>query len=438
MTQAKQRPSKWQIPFFSIWAGQTFSLIGSRLAQFALVWWLTEITRSATVLATATLVAVLPSVVLGPFAGALVDRWNRRRVMIIADGFVALVSAWLAYLFWTGSMSAWHVYVAMLARALGESFHWPAMQASISLMVPEGHLSRVAGLNQTLQGALNVVAPPLGAILLSLLPLHGVMAVDVATAVLAISPLFFVAVPQPSHTKAGGVAVGSKPSLWLDMRAGLRYVWGWPGLMAVLVMAMVISFVVDPAFSLMPLLVTEHFNGGALQLAWLESSWGAGMVLGGLLLSVWGGFRRRVYTSLVGLVLGGMGIVLIGLAPASAFRLALAAMFAAGVMNPLINGPFFAILQVTVAPEMQGRVFTLVGSLSSAMMPLSLAVAGPVADVVGIRTWYVVGGAIFALMGAAAFFVPAIVNIEHNHHGHTAGGEPLPTMVAGIAVAADQ
>ena len=437
MEKAEQSPSRWQIPFFTIWSGQAISLVGSHLAQFGLVWWLTQTTGSATVLATATLVAILPSVVLGPFAGTLIDRWNRRRVMLVADSFVALVSAWLAYLFWSGSMSVWHVYAAMLARAVGGAFHWPAMQASTSLMVPKEHLARVAGLNQTLQGALTVVSPPLGAILLGLLPLHGIMAIDVATAVAAIGPLFFVIIPQPEKPETTDADAGGKPSLWRDMRAGLRYVWEWPGLRAVLGMAMIINFVINPAFSLMPLLVTEHFKGGALQLGWLESSWGIGMLLGGLLLSVWGGFRRRVYTSLTGLVLSGISIMGLGLVPANGFWLALGTLFVSGFMNPLINGPFFAILQATVAPDMQGRVFTLAGSLSQAMMPLSLAVAGPVGDLVGVRSWYVAGGAIFALIGAASFFVPAIVNIERNHNGHTEEDKASPAPAAETAVATD-
>jgi DHA3 family macrolide efflux protein-like MFS transporter len=325
---------------------------------------------------------------------------------------VALVSAWLAYLFWRGSLSVWHVYVAMLARSLGGAFHWPAMQASTSLMVPKEHLSRVAGLNQTMQGTLNIVAPPLGALLIGLLPMQGIMGIDVATALMAITPLLFVAVPQPRRTAEASSEGGGRPSIWSDLRAGLRYVWGWPGLMAILVMAMLINFVVNPAFSLMPLLVTDHFHGGALQLGGLESAWGIGVVLGGLLLSVWGGFRRRVYTSLGGLVISGAGILLTGLIPEEGFPLALATLFVTGFMNPLVNGPLFAILQATVAPEMQGRVFTLAGSLGSAMMPLSLAVAGPVADAFGVRPWYVIGGAIFCLLGIASFTVPAIVTIE--------------------------
>jgi len=398
----------WRLPFFSIWTGQAFSLVGSRLVQFALVWWLTETTGSATVLAMATMVAILPGVILGPFAGTLVDRWNRRVVMIVADGFVALVTAWLAYLYWTGAATVWHVYAAMVAQALGGAFHWPAMQASTSLMVPKKHLARVAGLNQTMQGALSIVAPPLGALLLSLLPLQGIMAIDLVTAALAIVPLFFVAIPQPEQV----AGQAQKSSVWSDFRSGLRYVSGWPGLMIILAMAMVINFVVNPAFSLMPLLVTEHFRGGAPQLGWLESAWGGGMLVGGLLLGLWGGFRRRIYTTMMGLVLAGLSIMVLGLVPGNAFSLALAAMLVAGLMNPLINGPLFAILQGTVAPEMQGRVFTLVQSLATAMMPLSLAVAGPVSDAVGVQPWYLFGGAIFALVGVITFFVPAVRQIE--------------------------
>jgi len=431
MEKTQQPPARWQAPFFTIWTGQAFSLVGSRLVQFALVWWLTQTTGSATVLATATLVALLPGIVLGPFVGTLVDRWNRRMVMIVADGFVALVSVWLAYLFWTGSASVWHVYVAMLARSLGEGFHWPAMQASTSLMVPKEQLSRVSGLNQTLQGALSIVAPPLGAILLGLLPLYGILGIDLATASIAIVSLLLIAIPQPERAAAAGTAAAGgagRASLWQDFRAGLRYVRGWPGLMAVVLLAMIINFVVNPAFSLMPLLVTEHFHAGVLELGWLEAAWGVGMVAGGLLLTVWGGFRRRVYTSLSGLVLSGIAIVGVGLASEHAFPLALGCLLVAGFLNPFVNGPFFAILQASVAPEMQGRVFTLVGSLISAMMPLSLAVAGPVADAIGIQSWYVIGGVAFALFGAGSFLVPVVVHIEDNGHSTPDGGRtPAPT-----------
>ena len=463
MADTQRNQSRWQIPFFTIWTGQAFSLVGSRVLEFAVIWWLTRLTGSATVLAMATLTFVLPQVFLSPFAGALVDRWNRRVVMVVADGTVALVALGLAYLFWAGKIQVWHVFVALLVRAIGGNFHWPAMQASTSLMVPDRHLTRVAGLNQTMQGALNVIGPPLGAMLLAVLPFQGIMLMDVGTALFAILPLFFVRIPQPRQAlvepgdgregeiprfarndkpgdgregeiprcarndKPGDGRVGEiprcarndrgKPSLWSDVRQGLRYVWGWPGLLAIMIMATILNFVINPAFSLMPLLVTDHFKGGALQLGWLESAWGVGLVVGGLVLSTWGGFRRRVYTSLTGLVVQGVGIMLLGLTPANALWLAVAAMFLAGAMNALVNGPLFAVLQGSVAPEMQGRVFTVVMSMSAAAWPLSLAVAGPIADLVGVRPWYVVGGAVAVIMGLGAFFVPVIVNVEQNRNG---------------------
>ena len=442
MERLEQHQPGWKALFFTIWTGQAFSLVGSRVLEFAVIWWLTQLTGSATVLAMATMTFVLPQVFLSPFAGALVDRWNRRVVMIVADGTVALVALGLAYLFWAGTIQVWHVFVALLVRAIGGNFHWPAMQASTSLMVPDKHLTRVAGLNQTMHGALNVIGPPLGAMLLAVLPFQGIMLMDVGTALLAILPLFFVRIPQPRQEPAepGDGREGEiprcarndkgKPSLWSDVRQGLRYVWGWPGLLAIMTMATILNFVINPAFSLMPLLVTDHFKGGALQLGWLESGWGAGLVVGGLLLSAWGGFRRRVYTSLTGLVVQGVGIMLLGLAPANALWLAVAGMFLAGAMNALVNGPLFAVLQGSVAPEMQGRVFTVVMSMSAAAWPLSLAVAGPIADLVGVRPWYVVGGAVSVIMGLGAFFVPVIVNVEQNRNG--SGSVKAETRVAAV------
>jgi MFS transporter, DHA3 family, macrolide efflux protein len=189
-------PENWAVRFFTIWTGQAFSLFGSALVQFALVWWLTRETGSATVLATATLVALLPQIVIGPFAGTLVDRWNRRVIMIVADTSIALATLLLFYLFASDQIQIWHIYAIMAIRSLGGAFHGPAMTASTSLMVPDKHLARVAGANQTLQGLLSIFAPPLGALLIELFSTQNVLLIDVGTALLAILPLF--SSPSPS------------------------------------------------------------------------------------------------------------------------------------------------------------------------------------------------------------------------------------------------
>jgi DHA3 family macrolide efflux protein-like MFS transporter len=416
---------RWQRPFFLIWGGQAFSLLGSSLVQFALVWWLTQQTGSATVLATATLVAVLPGILIGPFAGALVDRWSRRWVMVVADAVIALTTAWAVTLAWNGALQPWHVYVIMFVRATGGAFHWPAMQASTSLMVPGQHLARVAGMNQTLYGVMNIMAPPLGALLLSLLALPAVLLIDIGTALLAILPLLFIAVPQPPARPAvdGPDGAAARPSVLADLRAGLRYVWAWPGLLLLMLMATVINFVITPAFSLMPLLVVDHFQGGPWHLGGLESAFGVGVVLGGLLLSAWGGFKRRMYTSLLGLVGLGLGVMLIGLTPVTMFGLALGAMFLAGFTQPMVNGPIMAIMQAKVDADMQGRVFTLLHAAASAMTPLSLAVAGPVADAVGVNPWYVAGGLGCILMAGVGLFLRPVLTIEDHQMAGANGGD---------------
>jgi len=432
-TQSQAHTRHWAASFFTILTGQAFSLLGSMVVQFTLVWWLTQTTGSATVLATAALAGVLPQVVIGPIAGALVDRWNRRLVMIGADSLIALTTVGLIALYLMGVMQVWQVYVVMFVRSALGGFHWTAMQASTSLMAPKEQLARVAGFNQTLNGALNIISPPLGALLLSVLPLHGVLAIDVITALLAVSPLLFIAIPQPARPLAqlADGAAPARPSVLGDLRAGFHYVAAWPGLLAIILMAMALNFIINPAFSLMPLLVTKHFGGGALQLGWLESAWGVGVVAGGLVLSAWGGFRRRVVTSLMGIVGMGVGTLAIGLSPANAFTLALSGMFFGGFMNPMANGPLFATLQSTVAPEMQGRVMSLIGSGAAAMMPLSLLIAGPLADALGVRVWYVVGGLACAAIGLAAFTIPAIMNVDENRRDAQARVE-APVPVASV------
>ena len=377
----------WRPRFFSIWTGQAFSLVGSSLVQFALVWWLTETTGSATVLTTATLVSTIPMIVLGPFVGVLVDRWSRRWVMIVSDSLIALFTAVLAYLFWRGIAEVWHVYVVLFLRSFGGIFQFPAMRAATSLMVPRAQLTRVGGMNETLQGIVSIVSPPLGALLLQVVSIQGTLAVDLLTALLAIGPLLVFRVPEPDVDEAAA----RRPPL-SDMGQGLRYVWNWRGLFYLLVVLAGMRFFMAPAFSLLPLMVTRHFGGEALELAWLSSAHGFGFIAGGFILSIWGGFRRRTKTALLGLVGVGIGSLAFGLVPAGAFGLALIVMFVRTATVPMIRGSIMAIFQVYVPPEMQGRVFTLLMSAVSLMAPLGLALGGPLADAAGVPAVFIATG----------------------------------------------
>lgn len=399
-------PAAWKTRFFTLWTGQAFSLLGSQLVQFALIWYLTEQTGSATTLALASLAGLLPQVFLSPLIGTLVDRWNRRLILIAADAAVAVATLTLAALFALNVVEIWHIYLLLLIRAVGGGFHQSAFGASVVLLVPKENLARVQGMNQSLHGGLNILSAPLGAVLLAWLPMPGLLAIDVVTAALAIAPLLIFSLPQPER----GPETGRRQSVWADMRDGARYVLGWPALVVILGMVMVINFMLTPSEALIPLLVTRHFQGDALQLGWFTAVHSSGVIAGGFVLSLWGGFRRRIVTAQCGLMGLGLGVALTGLAPASALWLALGATFLTGLMVPITNGSYGAVLQASIAPEMQGRVFALILSAATAISPLSLMLAGPLADAVGVRPWLGVGGAVCMAMGLAGFFIPTVMN----------------------------
>jgi DHA3 family macrolide efflux protein-like MFS transporter len=192
-------------------------------------------------------------------------------------------------------------------------------------------------------------------------------------------------------------------------------------------MAVLINFLITPAFSLLPLLVKDYFGGGAIQLGWTNSASGIGVILGGVVLSVWGGFKRKILTTLLGLSGMGAGILVLGLAPPTSILWAVVAALIVGIMQPITNGPIFAVLQSTVDPDMQARVLSLLSSLAAGMSPIGLIIAGPISDQVGIQSWFILGGVICVLMAIVGLFIPAVVNLESNHkNGTETQVEPLP------------
>jgi DHA3 family macrolide efflux protein-like MFS transporter len=401
--------SKWQVRFFAIWTGQAFSLVGSALVSFALIWGLTEQTGSATALATASLAARLPPVVLGPVVGTLVDRWRRRWIMVIADSAIALLTALLAYLYGRGIVETWHIYSILLARALGTAFHDPAMMASTSLMVPREQLARIAGIDQTRQAITEMTGPALGAFLVALLPIESILAIDIVTAPLAIVPLLLIDIPQ--RKVAASRETGWR-SVIQETGEGFRYLWNWHGLFVMLATVSLIPLVNTLAWSLIPLLVRDYFGGGPAEWGWFSIARNAGSLIGGTLMGTWGGFRQRMATMLGGLAILGLVNVIRRLVPPYAYWLFLVAAFVSGPPATIFFAALKAVLQSVVPPEMQGRVFATQNSLFWAMGPLGLAILGPLGSVIGIRTLFLLSGVIFLLVALTWALVPSVRNME--------------------------
>ncbi|MBG0770757.1 MAG: MFS transporter [Anaerolineaceae bacterium] len=407
--QSEQTFDKWQVRFFTVWAGQAFSMLGSQLVGFAFVWYLTQKTGSATILAIASLMSMLPNIIIGPIAGTFVDRWNRKWVMIVFDSITALATFGLAVLFFLDIAEIWHIYVILFIRSSCGQFQWAAMKASTSLMVPKKHLARVAGANETLNGLMNIIAPALGAFLIQVMSTQGILMIDVSTAAIAVIPLLFFSIPQPVRkNKSENGEPAAKTSVWQDLKEGWQYVTHWPSLMALIFLAMLINFLINPAFTLLPLVVTEHFQKGAMELALLDSVFGVGVIIGGLVLSAWGGFKNRLITSLVGLIVSGFAVTAIGLAGPNMYWLAMVVTGVFAFVNPMINGPIFAVMQARVEPEIQGRVFSLLTAGAGLASPLGMAIAGPLADATNNQLWFVMGGILTIVAGAVSLLIPTL------------------------------
>jgi DHA3 family macrolide efflux protein-like MFS transporter len=289
--------------------------------------------------------------------------------------------------------------------------HASAFTASTTLMVPANQLTRIGGLNQVLAGATAILAPPAGALLIETFAIQSILAIDVATAIVAVTSLFFVQVPQPRRrTRA------EQASMWQDVAGSFKYVWTWSGLAIVTGISMMLNFMLVPAFSLLSLIVLEYFKGSALQLGWMEAAFGIGVLAGGALLGVWGGFERRINTMIVGTGLLGLMMVVIGTVPANRIFLAIGAMLLVGVGLSFSNGAGQALLQVLIVPDMQGRVFATLRALRTLMSPLGLALAGPFTDTFGLQAWMLGAGIGITIMVAAMPLIPEVANIEAEAH----------------------
>ena len=403
MGEAKE---KWFKRFITIWSGQAASLIGSQLIQFALVWYLTIQTGSATVLAIASVAAIVPQILLSPIAGAYVDRWKRRHVMIAADALIAVSTFVLIVLFALGYAEIWHIFVVLFVRSCFSAFHWPASRAATTMLVPEEHLTRVAGLNQSMQGFANILAPPIAAVLIAFLPIEQVLAFDILTALLAIIPLLFIKFPEPVPKE------GPRQKVIVDVKEAFAYLRGWRGAIAMMSMFMIVNMLITPAFNLMPILVVNAFKGGAYEYATLEAVAGIGMISGGIALSIWGGTKKKIVTVMSSTILAGIGITLMALVPSNGFLLVLGLVLFVGVMMPMLNGSLNSLLQACIPKGMQGRVFALMGSMSLAAAPVGMAFAGPIVDGVGIQVWFLIAGIPTALIGVTAFLLPSVMGIE--------------------------
>lgn len=397
---------RWRLRFWMIFSGQALSLVGSALTQFVLLWWITDTTGSVSALATAGMAALLPQALLSPLGGTFADRYSRRLLMITADVISALCMAVLIMLFLTERIELWHAYVMMFIRSAMQAFQTPAATASMAMLVPRDFLPRAAGLNQSMQSFTVVAAAPLGALAISVMPMGWALGIDVGTALLGIVPLLVFRIPQLRAAGARGIG-----GIWTEFREGLTLVWGHPGLRRLYGLLGAVVLVIMPSFALLPLLIKEHFNGGAPQVALMEGLAGIGMVLGGMVVAALAP-RRQVPWVLWGFAASCLALALTGLVPGRLFGVAVAWWVLSGFTFILGNAPLTALLQATIPNQLQGRALSLLAMAMGLAAPVGLALATPLGEWIGIRWLFVLMGVAGTLVSLAGFLSPPLRKLD--------------------------
>lgn len=392
---AAESGAPWRWRFWAVFGGQGLSLVGSALTQFVLLWWITDTTGSVSSLATAGLAALLPQALLSPLGGILVDRYSRRLIMVVADLISAVCMLVLIGLFLTDRIELWHLYTMMAIRSAMQAFQAPAASASVAMLVPKDFLVRASGLNQSLQSMTLVAAAPLGALAISVMPIGWALAIDVTTALLGVAPLLFFRIPQ-------AVALdGGKKGLWLEFREGVDLVWHTPGLKQLYAVLAAVVLAIMPTFTLVPLLVKEHFGGAAPQVALLEGLSGLAMLAGGLLVAAMAP-RKQIPWILGGFAVSCAAMALTAMVPGNLFGIAVAWWAISGMAFVFGNAPLTALLQTTVPNHLQGRVLSLLTTIMRLAAPVGLALVSPLGEWIGVRGVFVaagVAGAVACLVG---------------------------------------
>jgi DHA3 family macrolide efflux protein-like MFS transporter len=390
----------WQKRVAVFLTGQTISTFGSYLVQYAIMWHLTLTTKSGVVLALAAIFGFLPQAIVSIFAGVWADRVNRKVMIIIADSMIAISTLILAMLMLSGIDDLWIIFAAMTVRSIGAGFQMPAISSLLPQIVPMDKLMRVNGINSSIQSSLTLLAPVAAAGVYSTMSLTAIFFIDVVTAVIGISLLATIAVPTLDRAMSE-----DKPSYFADLKEGMQYIFGNDLVRWVMVIFGLVFLLIVAPSNLSPLMIVRNFGSEVWMLTVLELAFGVGMVLGGALMATIGPKADRIRMIIGSSIL--FGVLAVGLGFTTNLIVFYALFFVVGLAVPAFSTSAMTLLQETVEPERQGRVFGFVGIVMAVAMPLGMAVLGPLADIVSVELLLIITGAATVLIAVLAVTLPA-------------------------------
>lgn len=368
---------------------QTISLLGSSIVQYAIIWHITLTTSSGGMLAISTVCGFLPQILISLFAGVWIDRFNRKKIIMISDTVIALSTLILALTLLMGQTSSWLLFAALIIRSAGTGIQTPTVNAIIPQIVPSDKLMKINGINSTLASIIMFSSPVISGAVLSLSSLEAALFIDVITAVIGVGVTASIFIkPHQSGSKAGSSSID-------EIKIGFSYLKQNLFMRRLLTFQVVILFLISPSAFLTPLMVSRSFGEEIWRLTASEMAYSLGMILGGILITSWGGFQKKLNTTILAGAI--YGVVMVGLGGAPWFVLYLVLNTIIGITSPCYNAPLTVTIQEQVPPHMHGRVFSFMQIASSCALPIGMVFFGPLADIVAVQ-WLLVGSGIFVLL----------------------------------------
>ncbi len=405
MTNNKSSNWKRNAIFFIV--GQFISMFGSMLVSYAITWHVTLSEQSGSLIAIFTCASMLPMVFISPVAGVWADRYNRKYLINISDGAIALVTLIIAILYISGVKNIWLLFVVVIVRSIGQGIQQPAGNAIIPQIVPEEHLTRFNGIQGTTQSLTMFAAPMVAGALLTFVPIEYIFFIDVITAIIGIATVFFC-VKITHDVKTEEHKSGAK-AYFDEMREGLGFIHSNKWLKTLLVFMALFCILASPASMLTPLQVTRSFGTDVWRLTAIEITFSIGMMVGGIVISVWGGLKNKVHTMILAWLLFGLTTVLFGIIPN--FWVYLSVMVFCGCTMPFFNTPSMTLMQTKIPPNLMGRVFSVLMVINGIAMPIGMALFGPLSDAVKIETLLVVTGVLLLVGGVVLFLQKELIKI---------------------------
>lgn len=390
--------------YISFWTGQMFSLLGSSIVQFVVIWWVTIETESPIYLSIAAFLGFLPMVVISPIAGVFIDRWNRKLIIAITDFLQAVITVWLIFLIMLNIADVWTIILINSLRGICQAFHFPAINAIIPIMIPKKHLSRFNGINYFFTGLINVIGPVVAASLLLIWSINEILWIDIITFIIAIFPLLLIKIPSVIEKDK------KRDSFKNDFKLGFNILQTVPGLLILLILISAVNFLSVPFHTLLPLFVKVNHVGTASDLAIVMALIQIGMVFGALLASIKKDWKHRVRVILLGIVIAAGGYITAAISPpGNIIMIGIGGMIRAA-MIPVINTNFLTIIQTNVSAETQGKVMSIVITIASAVSPFGMVLSGFIAEAIGIVPLYLT----FAALELASVLITWLFsNVRH-------------------------